>query len=127
MPMTVAADGPIPNRFIPGAAHRNAAPALIAQLDYDDLWRGQGTLHTEGALRLDMQGSFVGPNGNRWYNLQVQVNGITGHSTIAQANVCETIQTADKANQRGAAGKAISALNQSLDSGNKYKVSGTNP
>lgn len=35
--------------------------------------------------------------------------------------------TNDPANQRGAVNKVVSALNQSLDSGRSYTVTGTNP
>ena len=125
MPMQVMQGQPIPNHFQPNQAQRNAAHDVIAQLEYGDIWRGAGTLHKNNLVRVDMQGTIPG-NPVR-HNIQVQVNGIQGNSTIAHADVSASIMTNDPPNQKGAANKVISALNQSLDSGDTYTVTGTNP
>ena len=125
MPMTVTQGAAIPNHYQPNANQRTAAHNVIAQLQYADLWRGAGTLHNNGTLRVDMQGTI--PGNPIQHNIQVQVNGVNGSSTIAHANVSASIMTKDPANQRGAANKVISALNQSLDTGHSYSVAGTNP
>lgn len=125
MPMTVTQGAVIPNHLQPNANQRNAAHEVIAQLQYADLWRGAGTLHKNAAVRVDMQGTIAGNPVQ--HNIQVQVNGVHGASTIAHANVSASIMTDDPANQRGAANKVISALNQSLDSGHSYSVAGSNP
>jgi hypothetical protein len=119
MPMQVS------NHFQPNQQQRTAAHEVIAQLQYADLWRGAGTLHQNNLVRVDMQGTIAG-NPVR-PNIQVQVNGIRGNSTIAHADVSARLMTNDPANQRGVASKVISALNQSLDSGHSYTVTGTGP
>jgi hypothetical protein len=125
MPMTVASTGPINNRTVPNRTQRSRAQDVIASLQYADLWRNAGTLHDNRVVRVDMQGIINGPP--RQSNIQVQLDGVQGNSTIAHANVSWSIMTDDPANQLGALRKVISALNQSLDTGNSYSVTGTNP
>ncbi len=128
MPMVVAPGGPIPNHFANANQRQlKAAQEVIAQLQYADIWRGAGTLHESKneLMRLDMQGTIPG-NPVR-HNIQVQVNGIQGASTVAHADVSASLMTHDAANQRGVANKVISALNQSLDNGQSYTVTGTSP
>jgi len=125
MPINLTEGGAIPNYRAPGNAQRSSAQDVIAQLQYADIWRGAGTLHDDGVMRLDMQGQIAGPPKKQ--NLQVQIDGIAGNSTVAHANVSHSVMTDDPANQRGVARKVISALNQSLDSGNSYTVDGTAP
>ena len=125
MPITRTENGAIPNHYNPNNAQRGSCQNVIAQLQYADLWRGAGTLRDNGVIRVDMQGHIPGPPIQ--YNMQVQVNGIQGKSTVAHAIISSTIQTADSANQRGALRSVIAALNQSLDTGNSYTVTGTSP
>lgn len=125
MPMQVTQDQAIPNHLQPNQRQRTAAHEVIAQLQYADVWRNAGTLHQNSLVRVDMQGTIAG-NPVR-HNIQVQVNGIAGNSTIAHADVSASLMTNDPANQRGVAHKVISALNQSLDSGHSYSVTGTSP
>jgi hypothetical protein len=57
-------------------------------------------------------------------NLQVQI----GVGTVAAALIDNSVlQTTDPANQRGASKGAISVLNQSLDSGTVWTLTGTLP
>jgi hypothetical protein len=121
MPIVKANSGnPIAGVIVPNAAQRNACQDVIAQLVFADLGRGAGTLHTVGVARLDMQGH----NAAGAANLQVQI----GNSTVACALVAGSIQAmGDAANQRGGAAAAISALNQSLDSGTIWNVTGSVP
>ena len=127
MPITVTAAGPIPNYFgKPNKGQRASAQEVIKKLDYADIWRNrQQTLYDNGTMRLDIQGTIPGPPERQ--NLQVQVDGVKGHSTVAHADVSSTIQTTDPANQRGVVRKVQSALMQSLDSGDSYDVRGTSP
>jgi len=125
MPITLVVTGPINNHHAPNAAQRDATQDVIATLQYADLWRGPGTLRQNAIMRIDMQGNIPGPPLMK--NLQVQVNGLNGASTVAHANVSTTIQSNDPGNQRGALKKVISALNQSLDTNQSYVVGGTNP
>ena len=77
-------------------------------------------------MRIDMQGTFV-KDGQMYSNIQVQVNGKQGKSTVAHANVSDSIATEDPANQKGAVNAVITALNLSLDSGHSYEVNGSIP
>jgi hypothetical protein len=127
MPITVIQGAAINNRFATPLTQRQRsdAQAAIAQLQYADLFRGAGTLHTSGTMRVDMQGVIAG-NPQR-SNIQVQINGINGASTVAHADFARNLATTNAQNQVGAANKVISALNQSLDTGRTYAVAGTNP
>ena len=120
MPLTkINTDIPIRGRIIPNANQRRDCQAVIRELDFADLGRGQGTLHTVGVARLDMQG-----NTGTAANLQVQI----GTQTAAVALIANTVQTVtDPANQRGVVNGAISVLNQSLDSGTEWRLTGTLP
>jgi hypothetical protein len=121
MPIVKANTGnAIAGIIVPNAGQRDDCQAVIAQLVFADLGRGAGTLHTVGAARLDMQGH----NAAGAANLQVQI----GVRTAACALVAATIQAIpNPTNQQGGANAAISALNQSLDSGNIWTVSGAVP
>lgn len=106
--------------IVPNAAQRLVCQDVIAQVQFADLGRGPGTLHTVGVARLDMQG----PTSEHQANLQVQIGG----STAACALIATSVQAiADPINQRGGANAAISALRQSLDSGTIWTVTGTLP
>jgi hypothetical protein len=122
---------PIRNAYAPPPIANNlheSSQEVIVQLDYADLWRtGRLTLYTNALVRLDQQGDYVDvdPNGGgRIYNIQVQVNGVRGNSTIAAALVYDTIQTDDPENQKGIVRKVVGALNQSLDTGHICTVKG---
>lgn len=125
MPITRTQGNQIPNLFAPNAGQRSSTQNVIALLQYGDLWRGAGTLRDNGVMRVDMQGQIPGPPIQS--NIQVQVDGVRGNSTVAHVIVSSTIQTNDPANQRGSLNAVIAALNQSLDSGRSYTVAGTSP
>lgn len=125
MPMNVIQGGPIPHRPAITNAQREAAYNVIAQLDYTDLWLGPGTLRSNQLMRVDMQGQIAGPPVQS--NLQVQINGVQGRSTVAHAIVSASIMTNNQQNQQGARNKVVEALNKSLDDGHGYTVNGTNP
>lgn len=105
---------------IANAAQRRDILAVIAQMDFADLGRGAQTLHTVGMARLDMQGlTNVGDA-----NLQVQIGG----GTVAAAIISNTLfGTKDAANRKGVVNGVISVLNQSLDSGTIWTLTGTLP
>ena len=115
----------ISNYFTSNARLRSASQNVIAQLQYSDLWRNAGTLRRNEEMRVDMQGHISGPPIK--YNIQVQVNGISGNSTVAHVIVSSSIQCDDPANQKGALRAVIAALNKSLDTGKSYTVTGTSP
>ena len=77
-------------------------------------------MHTVGVARLDMQGRTAAGDAN----LQVQIGG----GSVAAAMIANSVQKAtDPANQRGAANGAISVLNQSMDSGTVWNLTGSLP
>ena len=105
---------------VPSKSQRSDCQAVIAQLAFADLGRGAGTLHTSGDVRLDMQGRTAAGDAN----LQVQI----GNGTAAAALIASSVQKIkDPANQKGVIKGAISALNQSLDSGTIWTLTGTIP
>ena len=105
---------------VPTARQQSDCQAVIAQLDFADLGRGPRTLHTVNDVRLDMQGRTTAGDAN----IQVQI----GTGTVAAALIANSVQTiTDPANQRGASRGAISVLNQSLDSGTVWNLTGTLP
>jgi hypothetical protein len=112
------------NSAIRGIVHPNAGQKtdcqnVIAMLTFADLGRGARTLHTSGAARLDLQGVTATD-----VNLQVQI----GNGSSAAALIALTVQsTKDPANQRGVASAVISVLNQSLDSGTVWNLTGSLP
>ena len=126
MPLILTQGNPIPNFFANiNQNMRNDAYAAIAQLKYEDLFRGAGTLTNMDRVRVDMQGTF-NRNGFTWSNIQVQINNQRGNSTIAHVELsrqCANITNAE--NQRGVAHKVHSALNQSLSTGCTYIITGT--
>lgn len=111
---------PIRGIIIPTAAQRRDCQAVIAQLTFSDMTRGAGTLHTVGVARLDNQGR----TGAGDTNLQVQIGTKTAAAALIAASA---LQTTDPANQRGVANAGISVLNQSLDSGTIWSVTGSLP
>lgn len=99
---------------------RDDCQDVISKLTFADLGRGPGTLHTSGVARVDVQGRTA----TGGVNLQVQI----GTETAAAALVAATVlQISDSANQRGGANGAISVLNQSLDTGTVWTLTGTLP
>lgn len=121
MPLTRTNTGnPIRGILVPNAAQRRDCQAVIALLTFADMGRGSGTLHTSGVARLDMQGRTAAGDAN----LQVQIGG----STVAAALIANSVlATTDPTNQRGASNGAISVLNQSMDSGTIWNLTGTLP
>jgi len=108
----------IPNIVTPkNGNQRKDCYKLIAKLDFTDLGRGARTLYTVNQVRLDMQGRTTAGGAN----IQVQI----GNSTAAAVVIFGTaLQTQDPANQRGVVNAVISVLNQSLDKGTIWHLTG---
>ena len=121
MPLTKTnLDNPIRGRLVVAGQRRDDCHDVIAKLVFADLGRNAGTLHMEGAARVDMQGRNAAGDAN----IQVQI----GANTVAAAMVANTAQAAgDLYNQRGVSNAVISALNQSMDTGTVWSVTGALP
>lgn len=121
MPLTKTNTGnAIRGIAVPNAAQRRNCQAVIALLDFADLGRGAGTLHSVGDVRLDMQGYTAGGDAN----LQVQIGG----GTVAASLIANSVLAiTDPMNQNGARNGAISVLNQSMDFGTVWSLTGTLP
>jgi hypothetical protein len=110
----------IRGRVVPNQAQKEDCHAVIARLNLSDLSRGSGTLHTVGSARLDMQGRTAAGDAN----LQVQIGG----GTVAAALIAKSVQqTGDAINQIGAKNGTISVLNQSMDTGTVWTLTGALP
>ncbi|MGD8214215.1 hypothetical protein [Aestuariimicrobium sp. Y1814] len=124
MPIQRVQSGPIPRYFgALNAAQTNAARNVIAQLVYPDIFRGARTLHTVQPIRLDLQGQIPGPP--QQANIQAQVNGVQGNSTVAHVLVDWSVANNDPANQLGVERAVRAALRSSLADGHTWLVSGS--
>lgn len=130
MPLIIQQAQAIPNLY-PNAPWTPAlykdAKDAIDELQYADLFRGAGQLTAVGKVRVDMQGTFT-QTGIVWSNIQAQVNGVRGNSTIACVHVNRTsVNTPDPQNQRGALHKVIDAFKKSLYNNSIYTIAGQAP
>lgn len=121
MPLTkTQTQNAIRGRVVANAQQRTDCQNVMKALQFADLGRGAGTLRTSGVARLDMQGRTAAGDAN----LQVQI----GNGTVAAAIIANSVQhTADPNNQRGAVNGVISVLNQSMDNGYIWELTGTLP
>lgn len=100
---------------------RDARLAINA-IDFADVWRDAGTIVNQGLVRLDVQGRTAAGE----QNLQVQINGVNGNSTVAAALIAESVQDASiKAQQVYAVRKIKDALFSSMNDSHIYRVTGT--
>ena len=100
---------------------RHARLAINA-IDFADVWRGAGTIVNQGLVRLDVQGRTAAGE----QNLQVQINGVNGNSTVAAALIAESVQNANIEAQRVYAVRKIKdALFSSMNDNHIYRVTGT--
>ncbi|KAK5582031.1 hypothetical protein RB653_003613 [Dictyostelium firmibasis] len=122
--VVVSQGGEIPNKFKQSLTERNKKDLseANAQIDYADIFKlKQGTIGNYGSIRIDMQGTFT-QGGEKWHNLQAQINGISGSSTVAHVNVCENVMSTKTNEQKEVQRKVRNAMLQSLSSGKTYNV-----
>jgi hypothetical protein len=82
----------LPNAFpnaLTNARHTDAVNAINA-LDYADLWGAPGTKTSRGTMRVDLQGYTTTGEAN----LQLQVNGVNGNSSVAGILISPSAQSA---------------------------------
>ncbi|KAN0043457.1 hypothetical protein ACTA71_011116 [Dictyostelium dimigraforme] len=115
--------GNIPNAVTSNNRNKKDLQAAAEELQYSSIFRnGAGTIANEGTVRIDMQGVFT-QNGQRWHNLQGQINGIKNKpSTIAHVQVAENAMTDNKAQQTQLTNIVIGAMMDSFNSGRSYSV-----
>ena len=105
---------------VPNANQRKDCYKVIALLDFADLGRGAMTLHEIDDIRLDMQGRTAAGDAN----LAVRI----GRGVCASALISNTaLLTTDLTNQKGVSNAVISVLNQSLDTGTNWMLTGALP
>jgi hypothetical protein len=116
-----------------GSAIRNAytsatsrnesdAKSAIGNLDFADLYRRPPFRINRSSVRLDAQGLSGGGDAN-W---QVQINGISGSSTIAHVQVeAELGGASTRERQQYVQRKVRGALLESLRTGKSYRVTGS--
>gem|GEM_PF-1526353 len=110
---------PIRGIVHPTARQRTECQQVIAQLTFADMSRGAGTRHGVGSARLDVQGRTA-----TGVNLQVQIGTGTAAAALVDNSV---LGTTNPINQTGAKNGAVSVLNQSLDSGTIWHLTGSLP
>ncbi|KAN0032673.1 hypothetical protein ACTFIV_006584 [Dictyostelium citrinum] len=122
--VVISQGGDIPNKFKQPLSARNKKDASEAnsQIDYASIFKiKQSTIASYGTIRIDMQGVFT-QGGLKWHNLQAQINGISGSSTVAHVNVCENVMSSRTNDQKEVQRKVRNAILQSLNSGKTYNV-----
>ena len=91
MPVIVVPGGVMRNTpGTPNATMRRDAAQAFGEIDYADVWREGETIADEGTVRVDVQGATTNFPG---VNLQAQLNGVRGNSTIATALVEQQVRT----------------------------------
>jgi hypothetical protein len=124
MPMNVIRGEYFRGYVAVGRELREAAQTAISKIKYADIFRGAGSIAHHGTVRVDNQGRFqIGGVGPYYCNIQVQISNLT----VAHASICETIMNNDPLSQTGAKNRVISSLQQSLDDGHSYTVTGGIP
>ena len=127
MPITVVQGGAIPNGVVFNAAQRTDAMTAIGLVQLADVWRGPqaNPIANTVRVRVDSQGN----DANGRANLQAQLNGVNGNSTIAHVLVDATVGNAagqaQAAQQLYAIRQIRGALQNSLTNGTTYTVTGT--
>ncbi len=129
MPITSTQGANIPNRAIPNAAQRTDAILAISQVALADCWRlaqggGGRTISNSPSVRIDVQSL----DGAGVSNVQAQLNGVNGHSTIAHVQLAPSIGMTNGPRADAQATYAIrqirGALGNSLANGTTYTLTG---
>ncbi len=127
MPIVSAQGGAIPNGVVYNAAQRTDALTAIGQVQLADVWRGPqaNPIANTVRVRVDSQGN----NAAGRANLQAQLNGVNGNSTIAHVLVDASVGAAggqaQAAQQLYAIRQIRGALQNSLTNGTTYTLTGT--
>jgi hypothetical protein len=108
--MTIIDNGAMRNVGGTNSSIRKEAIAMISDVSAEDLGRSAGTLHggRGDSIRVDMQGQTSSGHSN----IQIQLNGVRGNSTIATILAGPNASTSEMQ----------AALKKSLSDGQVYKV-----
>ncbi|MCE8034447.1 MAG: hypothetical protein LPK20_13240 [Halomonas sp.] len=115
--------GPMRNAYgnMNQTQHGDAVTAINSLTD-TAIWRGAGTIISQGTVRIDVQGYTSDGD----LNLQVQINGVSGNSTVAAILVAPSVGEANtQAQHVYATRKLKNALFESMNDGDIYRVFGT--
>lgn len=119
--ITINAQGPINNYHAPSQQNIQDATDAISQLVFADIWRLPPFRISVRSVRLDVQGAIAG-GGRNW---QVQINGISGASTISAIIVQGNLATASTEERRTYVQRMVrNALVQSLNTARSMDVNG---
>jgi hypothetical protein len=130
MPINSVQGAAIPNGANFNAAQRSDAILAISQVKLSDCWRlapggGGRTISTTPCVRVDVQSvSAAGVS-----NVQAQLNGVNGNSTIAHVQLAPSIGVTSGPRADAQLTYAIrqirGALGNSLANGTTYTLTGT--
>ena len=126
MPIVLTQSTPIPHLGDLTARKKSDAINCIHKLEYPDAFRtaARSEICVENEIRLDLQGIIPATaTAAARQNLQVQIAG----TSVAHADVSQSVMCDDGPNQLGALRKIKKALFDSLDTGRTYLVTGTSP
>lgn len=119
--ISITNTGPINNYHVPSPANIQDATDAISQLVFADIWRLPPFRISVRTVRLDVQGAIAG-GGRNW---QVQINGISGASTISAIIVQGNLATASTEERRAYVQRMVrNALVQSLNTARSMDVNG---
>ena len=111
----------------PSPQYENASKG-IHRLEYSDLWRDAGTILNEGGtdrggIRIDVQN----PPADGGANVQVQLNGFKGHTSVAHVLVASGLgaYAGKQAERNVIISKVKWAFFESLNQGVTVTVTGT--
>jgi hypothetical protein len=129
MPIIGLPDGDIPHCPTINRAIKTDAREAIDNLDYNDLWHGSqvSNIAESGGVHIDHQGVYQ-RNHVTHHNIQIQTV-ISGHNySIAHVDIPEGMIDGDvQAQQDYLIQRVRLSLNESLDDGRKYLMSGNFP
>ncbi|EGC40503.1 hypothetical protein DICPUDRAFT_91024 [Dictyostelium purpureum] len=116
----------IPNVYTGmSSRQKKDASEAIALIVYSKIfYNNQGTIANYGSIRIDMQGVFTS-GGQRFHNIQAQVNGISGKSTVAHVAISEQTMSSKSNEQAFVQRKFRDTMLKSLSSGKSYTITGT--
>ncbi|KAK5576576.1 hypothetical protein RB653_007720 [Dictyostelium firmibasis] len=92
------------------------------KLQYADIFRSSANkISDHNSIRIDMQGTFQSDQ-QLFHNLQAQINGMNGQSTIAHVNVAESSMVDGHGDQTKLEELVAKTLIKSAEHGKSYNI-----